>query len=399
MKKVSRNTLTTGAAIILVAALIYGLWPKPTLVDIGTVSTGKMQITIDEEGYTRVDELYQVSAPISGRMLRIDLKPGDPVRKGETIIARILPNLLSVKESQLAKANVQIALSTVNAAKATRKRLASEFSLVAQRAKRALAQIKVGAISVDENDKFQQDVISKKSELAAATSMLKVHESELARAKATLVGSVQTINQSQEPLEIVDVKAPITGRVLDIAEKNETVLQAGAPILTLGNVKDDLELVIEMLSSDAVQVKVGQSVLLQNWNAQQTGNGTITRIEPKGFIKTSSLGVEERRVNVIVKPNPTEKIPLNLGHGFRVDASIIVWEDNNTTIVPVSAMFREQQKWAVFVIENDKTQLRHITIEQNNGTLASVAEGLSVNEQVVLYPSAELTNNLAVARR
>lgn len=401
MKKLSRNTLTTGATLVLVAAFTYAFWPQPALVDMGTVTTGKMQLTIDEEGYTRVDELYQVSAPFSGRMLRIPLKPGDQVRKDETIIARMLPNLLSVKESQQAQANVQIALATVDAARATLKRVESEYILAKHRAERAANQIAVGAISIDENDKYQQDVQSKTSELAAAESMLNVHLSELASAKVALVGSVADNKDTQVPLKIVDVFAPISGKVLNIIEKNETVLMAGSGILTLGDVKDSLEIVIEMLSSDAVQVQVqvGQKVLLHNWIGDQTGHGTITRIEPNGFIKTSSLGVEERRVNVVVKPNDSQVIPTNLGHGFRVDASIIVWENDQATIVPVSAMFREQGEWSVFVIENGKTQLRQIKVERNNGTLANVVSGLKSGDSVVLYPSSELNHNESVASR
>ena len=289
MKKLSRNTLTTGATIILVAAFTYAFWPKPTLVDMGTVTTGKMQLTIDEEGYTRVDELYKVSAPISGRMLRIHLKPGDQVRKDETVIARMLPNLLSVKEYQQAKANVQIAEATVDVAKATLKGVESEYVLAKHRAVRATNEVAVGAISVDENEQYQQQVQSKASELAAAESMLNVHISELANAKAALVGSVADNENSQDTLEIVDVLAPISGKVLNIIEKNETVLMAGAPILTIGDVNDSLEIVIETLSSDAVQVQLGQDVLLHNWNGDQTGQGTISRIEPNGFIKTSAF--------------------------------------------------------------------------------------------------------------
>lgn len=399
MKKLSRNTLTTGATIILVAAFTYAFWPKPTLVDMGTVTTGKMQLTIDEEGYTRVDELYKVSAPISGRMLRIHLKPGDQVRKDETVIARMLPNLLSVKEYQQAKANVQIAEATVDVAKATLKGVESEYVLAKHRAVRATNEVAVGAISVDENEQYQQQVQSKASELAAAESMLNVHISELANAKAALVGSVADNENSQDTLEIVDVLAPISGKVLNIIEKNETVLMAGAPILTIGDVNDSLEIVIETLSSDAVQVQLGQDVLLHNWNGDQTGQGTISRIEPNGFIKTSALGVEERRVNIVVEPNHSQVMPLNLGHGFRVDASIIVWESDQATIVSVSAMFREQGKWAVFVVEEGKTQLKKIAVERNNGTLASVTEGVEPGEMVVLYPSAELSDNTSVVSR
>ena len=368
----------------------------------GTVTTASMQLTIDEEGYTRVNELYQVSAPINGRMLRVKHESGDLVVKGQTIIARMLPNLLNVKESQQAKANVQIAKATVDAAKATLKRVESEFVLAKQRATRASNQVKVGAISVDENDLFQQEVQSKSAELTASKSMLNVHISELDSAQAALAGSVADNNGTNDPqskLEIVNVFAPISGKVLTISQKNESVLTAGTPILTIGNVKNDLEIVIEMLSSDAVQVQKGQQVLLRNWMGSKTGHGTIVRVEPNGFIKTSSLGVEERRVNVIVKPNNPEKIPLNMGHGFRVDASIIVWQRENVIAVPVSAMFREQGQWKVFVVENNKILLKQIEIEQNNGTIASVMKGLESGDTVVLYPSAELTTETEVANR
>lgn len=394
MTKISRQTLTTAIVICLLALFTYAFWPAATLVDMGQVTTGKMQVIIEEDGYTRVDELYVVSAPISGRMLRIELDSGDMVYQNQTIITSMLPNLLGITESEQAKANVQVAVATVAAAKATLERVQSQFVLAQHRAERATKQVKVGAISLDENDQLQQNVQSASAEVAEAQSMLDVHVSELAKAKAALLGNQST------PLQLVKVTAPITGKVLSIDQRNETVLTAGAPILTIGNVVDDLEIVVEMLSTDAVLVRTGQKVQMRNWDNMQTGFGEVIRIEPLGFIKTSALGVEERRVNVIVKPDQTALAVANMGHGYRVDAGIILWEsEDDAILVPTSAMFRDGSDWAVFVVENGKTKMVNIAVKRNNGLVANVVDGLDSGVNVVLYPSASLLAGESVIAR
>lgn len=394
MKKISRKTLTLGVAIVVVAAFTFAFWPKPVLVDIGQVTSGSMQLTIDEEGYTRVTEQYQVSAPINGHMLRVELEPGDLVEQGITVVARMLPNPLSVKESLQAAAAVQVALSTVEAAKATLQQAESAMILASHRAQRAKLMPK-GTVSDDENEQLQQNLESGKASVASAKSMLNVRLAELENARALQLGSLDKYNN----IEVVEVKSPISGKVLNVIEKSDKVLLAGAPIMLLGDFNDGIEIVVELLSSDAVSATKNQDVIIKNWQGNRSVTGSIVRIEPRGFIKTSALGVEERRVNVIVKLHDISDIPVNLGHGFRVDVSVVLWQSDQATLVPSSALFRDNGEWSVFTVENGTAKLRKISIEKNNGTHASVLDGLVKGDQVILYPSAELIDGKRVARR
>ena len=198
---------------------------------------------------------------------------------------------------------------------------------------------------------------------------------------------------------MMELIAPISGKILGVVEESEKVLVAGAPILEIGDVNNGLEVIVELLSSDAVQINAGQKVLVTNWGGEETLQGVVSRIEPLGFIKTSALGVEERRVKAIVALNKLQNTAVNLGHGYRVDVAIVVWEKSNTIKVPSSALFRENKQWAVFVVNHSKAQLRTVTVEKNNGTEASILQGLQVDERVILYPASDLVNGAAVAQR
>lgn len=395
MNKISKKSLSLWIGLVLILVFTYAFWPKPILVDLGEVVMGDMQLTIDEEGYTRVVEQYQISAPISGHMLRVALEPGDTVEQGLTVVARMLPNPLTAKELQQAKASVQAANANVGVAEATLTQAKSAYELAAHRAQRSAAQINSGAISIDENEQLQKALDIAQAAVSSASSMLAMRFAELENAKALQIGT----DERNGNAEVVEIKSPITGKVLSVIEKSDKVLIAGEPIVLLGDFSQGIEIVIEMLSSDALQIKTGQQTLIIGWETNKALNGTITRIEPKGFIKTSALGVEERRVNVIVTPDNLRDIPSNVGHGFRVDMSVVLWQAVDTLLVPTSATFRDNLDWAVFVVEDGKAQLRKIEIIKSNGVQTAVSSGLSESEQVILYPSTNVNLGVSVRAR
>lgn len=393
-KKISRKMLSMGAATLIVLALVYAFWPQATLVDIGKVTQGAMQVTVNEEAHTQVTELYTVSAPISGHLLRTTLKSNDVVEQQKTIVARILPSSLSNKEAKQAQAVLQAAQASIAVAQAALTQAQSQQKLAHQQAKRSTQQINVGAVSVAENEQTQQQADYADAALASAQAVLSVRRAELANAKAALIGANNTgVN------ETVDVVAPISGKVLRVIEESEKTLAVGAPILEIGDIANGLEVAVELLSSDAVQVQKGQRVIISNWGSDEPLQGVISRIDPLGFIKTSALGVEERRVKAIIQLQNLPSSASNLGHGFRVDVAIVIWEKTQTIKVPASALFRENGQWTVFVVNQGKAQLRQVSIENNNGTEASVLKGLQLDERVILYPTAVLSDGLAVVQR
>ncbi|WP_369856702.1 efflux RND transporter periplasmic adaptor subunit [Candidatus Thalassolituus haligoni] len=393
-KKLSRKALTIATTILVTIALVYAFWPQPTRVDIGTVSQGPMQVTINEEAHTRVTELYVLSAPVSGRLLRLELKPGAAVVQGKTLVAQLLPNPLDSHEITQGQARVQAAEAAVDAAQAALKQAENDQYLADQQARRNEQQARLGALSVADNEQTQVKADNAAAAVASAVAMLAMRRAELLNARAALAGS-----GGDAPFKAIDILAPISGKILRVMEENEKVVTAGVAIVEIGDVTHGLEVEVELLSRDAVQIRPGQPVQISNWGGDEIIAGVVSRIDPLGYIKTSALGVEERRVKALISLPSLPVSASGLGHGFRVDVAIVVWQKTSAVKVPSSALLRENGDWAVFVVDNGKAQLRTLRIEKNNGTEASVLQGLQVNEKVILYPAAELGDGMAVEQR
>lgn len=195
------------------------------------------------------------------------------------------------------------------------------------------------------------------------------------------------------------IRSRVSGCVLKVVQKSETVLAAGSPILAIGDPANDLEIVAELLSSDAVQVKSGDRVLVEDWGGPDALSGVVRRVEPYGFTKISALGVEEQRVNAIIDFTGPKEERAGLGHGFRVDVRIVVWDDDNALVAPTSALFREQGKWAVFAIENDRARKRFVELGRNNGVQAQILNGLEAGARVVEYPGDQIFDGVRVKPR
>lgn len=404
-KKRSRLVLTLASAVLIAGALVAAFWPRPQIVDMGLVTRGKMIVTIDEEGRTRVRDAYIVSTPIAGRLLRVEVEPGDPVERGTTIVAHMLPTnpaALDVRTREQARAAVdaaeaalRVARADLNAALANRDAAESELVRTRQLAER-------GVTSGAALDRAQQAARVAAANVDTAEAAISMRQAEVANARAQLIGfddrgltgSLDTAGMQQIPLY-----APADGRILQIMQQSETTLPAGTPIMEIGNVRNDLEVVVELLSTDAVQVRKGDRVIIDDWGGQETLAGTVLRVDPFGVQKFSALGVEEQRVSTIIRfTDPAEAHP-GLGHGFRVEARIVVWEADDTLIVPSSALFRSGGEWAVFRVEGGTARLRPIKRGRDNGTEAQVLEGLEEGDAVVLFPSSGLSDGASVAQR
>jgi len=251
-------------------------------------------------------------------------------------------------------------------------------------------------MSQSEFDQSQQESWAAEAALDKAKAAIGLREAELANAQAALIG-LENIGQNSS--EAIDIKAPINGRILQVMQESEVVLAAGTPVLEIGNIDEDLEIIVELLSTDAVKITKGNKVIIKNWGGSESLSGTVTRIDPFGFTKFSALGVEEQRVNAIISFTNTDRKNLKLGHGFRVEVQIVIWESNDTTIVPSSALFHRNGQQAVFVVENDTANVRVVEIGENNGIESNVIDGLEPNDLVVLYPSSELKDGARVVNR
>ena len=404
-KKRSRTWIMIGVAIAIVASLSYAFWPRATQVDMGEVYRSSMTVTIDEEARTRVRDAYVVSAPIAGRLLRVEVEPGDTVVGGETIIARMLaspPSAIDARTREQARAGVNAAQAGLRVARADLNKALADQDLAEAEYVRYRNLGPSGAVSQSAVDLAQRQKRSADASVDTAKAAISMREAELANARARLIG----FNERPKPGEIVEntsgaipLTAPISGRILRVIQESETTIAPGQTILEIGDISNDLEVVAELLSTDAVQVKAGNRVIIDNWGGAQPLAGVVERIEPWGFTKFSALGVEEQRVNAIIRFTDALDARPSLGHGYRVEAQIVIWEEEDALVVPSSALFRSGGQWAVFTVENNRAHLSLVEIGHNNGRSAEIKNGLEPSAQLILYPGPGLSDGMRVERR
>lgn len=398
-----------GVAGVVLIGLVYSFWPQPAKVDMGEAVVAPMIVTIDEEAKTRVHDAYLVSAPIAGRLLRVSVEPGDTVTGGETVVANLLPappEALDARSREQAEASVDAAMAAVrlarselNAALADRDLAQTQYDRFKELAPLAATQERV--------DQAERELRAANAAVESAKSSISLREAELARARAQLISFSETPPLSQLPEGDIDdefqnfvpITAPISGQVLRVIQESEMTLQAGAPILEIGNVSNDLEIVVELLSTDAVQVKPGARVIIEDWGGGDPLEGIVSRVEPWGFTKFSALGVEEQRVNAIVQFKTPRNQRERLGHGYRVETRIVIWEDEDALTVPSASLFRDGAGWAVFAVEGGRARLKPVEVVRNNGTQAAIAAGLSAGEKIILYPGPAIKDGSGVTRR
>lgn len=403
-RKRSRMVLTIAAALLVAGALAVAFWPKPTMVDIGEVMRGTMQLTIDEEGRTRVRDAYVVSTPVAGQLQRVTVRPGDPVKRGETVVAHmrpINPAALDIRTREQAQAAVNAAEAALRVARADLNAAMANRDLAQTELTRTERLVDGGISSGAALDRARQNARVMQASVDTAKAAISMRVAEIANAQAQLIGfDDQGIASSLNPRsDDIPLHAPADGRILRIMQESQTTLPVGTPIMEIGNTESDLEIVVELLSTDAVQISVGDPVIISDWGGSRELTGKVSRVDPYGITQYSALGVEEQRVNAVIAfVSPSEDYK-GLGHGFRVETRIVVWEEQDTVIVPSSALFRDRGKWAVFVVVDGVTELRPIETGPNNGIEAQVTAGLSEGDRVVLYPSSGLSAGMKVTER
>lgn len=390
MKPVLKKLAYTAVALAASAGLATLFVPEPLPVDTTTVTRGALQVTIDEDGETRAHDRYEVSAPVAGRVARIELHEGDPVGEGQ-LVAELRPLPLSARERAEQLAQIAGAEARHREADAQASQIEAELERLRQERLRADTLSTGGFVSPQALEQARLAEAATEKALAAAQFHQRAAAAELRAARAARLA----LDSRAGSAAAVKLRSPAKGYALRIPERSERVVAAGEPLVTIGD-PSALEVVVDVLSSEAVRLRPGMTVLLGGWGGPEQLHGRVRVVEPYAFTKTSALGVEEQRVNVIADLLDP---PGALGDGYRVEARFVVWEDEDVLKIPGSALFRLGDGWATFVVADGRARLRRLDIGQRGGSEAEIRSGLEAGEIVIVHPANDIEDGSRVTVR
>ncbi len=383
-------------AIAIVSGFVYALREEPALVDTAMVSRGAMQVSVREEGMTRVREVYTISTPIAGHLARTLLEEGDRVEAGQTVVASIHPldpPLIDERTKAELLAARDAAEAAVRIADIERVRVETALRLSRDELERALKLHGPGIISESSMQKAENEVDLLEAQVDAATATINLRKAQLASAEASLTQPTSAERGAEGCC--VNLHAPVDGVVLQMLAKSEQAVASGARIAEIGD-PQDLEVVVDLLSSDAVQIATGAKAQVSDWGGATVLAARVKRIDPAAFTKVSALGIEEQRVNAVLE---LEDKDARLGHGYRVFAELVVWESGDSLRVPISALFRAGREWRVFAVKDNRLREVSVTLGHMNDEMAEVLSGLGEGETVVVHPGDTLAEGSLVAPR
>jgi HlyD family secretion protein len=365
-------------------------------VEVATVTTGPLTVSVLEEGKTRIRHRFVISPPVAGLLDRVELRPGAPIEAGKTVLATIEPQPSSFLDPR-SQAEAEARLKGTEAARMQRETQIERARAALQLAEKEFTRAKElktsGAIATREWDAAENQVNVLTRELHSAEFALRVAEFEYAQAQAALSQAQKPAPGKTEPMQII---APVSGFILNVYEENSRIVAAGAPIMEVGD-PTDMEAEIELLSSDAVGVQPGASVSIEQWGGDKPLRGKVMLVEPGGYTKISALGVEEQRVKVrtdFIDPLPPGKF---LGDRYRVEARIITWHSDSALQLPTGALFRRGGDWMTYLVESGKARLTKVEVLHNNGSAAEVIGGLKQGQTVIVHPPDAVADGMPVA--
>lgn len=376
------------ATIGIGGIVAFALVPSRPMVEVGRVQSGPLRITIDQEGETRAHDRFIMSAPVPGRLMRVELEDGDAVKRDQ-IVARLDPLPLSQRERQEILARVEAAEAAEHQANAREAHAREDWEQAHRDRDRAERLAHEDLIPVQALEQARNADVTAAQELDAAKYSALMAVSEVKVARSGLVGLERGSGQAGP---LVALRAPVAGRILRVIEKSERVVAAGTPILTIGD-SEKLEIVADVLSTDAVKIQPGMPVFLEGWGGDHAIRAQVRLVEPGGFTKISALGIEEKRVNVI---SDFVDSPGRLGDGYRVETRTVLWSSEKVLKIPQSALFRQGQHWNVFAIESGRAKRRDVEVGQRNESEAQILQGLTTGEEVVLHPSNDVSDGMRV---
>ncbi len=395
-KNLVRRSLPWVGVMGLVALIIWGLWPKPITIETGTAVLGPLTVRVSEEGKTRVKNRYVIAAPVAGKMRRVALKPGDEVTAGDTLVTTIEPTasaLLDPRARTQAEAAVQMREASRRQATEALEARRAALKLADTDRDRMRAMTRTGSMADSDRDRMEADSAMKGAEFRAAEFFLQVTDYELAQARAAL-----TPPASATAGELVQVKSPVSGRVLKVMQESEMVVSPGTQILEIGD-PTDIEIEAEILSRDAVTIQPGDSVEVDQWGGENPLKGRVRRVEPAAFTKISALGVEEQRVIVLTDLVDTPAAAKSLGDRYRVEVRVAVWQVEKALIVPAGALFREGNTWKTYVFRDGTARLTTIEAGHSDGRFTEVLSGLGAGDEVLLHPPDTVKDGVSVTKR
>jgi HlyD family secretion protein len=387
-------------SLFLLVTLVWAFIPRPIPVDLLTLNPGEMVVTVDEEGETRVRDVFVLSAPISGRAMRIDAEVGDEVVAEQTLIAEIEPidpALLDPRSEAQARADIRTAEANLVLAEASVKEARIELEFAESELKRARKLRADAVMSERELEATERTYRTRQAALETALANRQARQAELERALAQLISPTEARRRGDE-CPCVPIRSPVNGRILKILHKSEGVVSAGEPLVEIGD-PEDLEIVVDLLSSDAVKVEQEQQVIIDNWGGDKPLEGIVRRVEPFGFTKVSALGIEEQRVNVIIDFTSPKAAWARIAHGYQVGVGIILWQGSGVLKLPLTSLFRERGDWAVFTEQEGKAVKHFVTLGRRTGLEAEILSGLSVGDRIVIHPGDKITEGVEIEDR
>lgn len=384
-------------AALVLGGIALGFAPRAVPVDLVEVRRGPLAVTVEEEGKTRVRERYLVSAPVAGYLRRIGVEAGDPVARGQ-VLAVIDPArsvALDPRTRAEASARESAARAALAAAEENARAAAATARLAQQERARAETLRQSNFVSEQALDNTRTAESQAQAAARAAEHNVRVARFELETARAALASSARLQGGAAEALE---VRAPVAARVLKLAHESEGAVVAGEPLLEIGD-PDSLEVEVEVLSNHAVKLAPGSKVILDRWGGERSVAGRVRVVEPSGFTKISALGVEEQRVRVIVDFSAPREAWKRLGDGYRVEARFVLWEGENVLQVPTSALFRQGQGWAVFVLDGRRVRVAPVEVGQRAGLATEVLAGVAAGDRIVAHPDETIEDGVRVKPR
>lgn len=384
--------------LLIAAGIVLGFMPRAVPVETVTAARGPLQVTVEEEGKTRVRERYVISAPVTGHARRIDLKVGEAVQADQAVatIEPLRSSALDPRTRAEAAAAVRAAEAVAAAAGEKARAASLQSDLARQELERADSLRKSSFVSAQALDKARSEFDRSQAAKTAADHDVSAAKFELERARAALAFAASA--PGGRSADLLAVRTPVAARVLKVTHESEGTVQAGTPLIEVGD-PESLEVEVEVLSSQAVKIVPGARVLFDRWGGERPLEGKVRIVEPTGFTKISALGVEEQRVRVIADFTSPREEWQRIGDGYRVEARFLVWEGADVLQVPASALFRHDHGWAVFVVDGGKARTRQIETGQRNGLSVQILSGVAAGDTVIAHPDDKVADGRRVKSR
>jgi HlyD family secretion protein len=389
-RKPARKEIAVAALAVIAAALLAWvlLAPSPLRTELAAVTVGPMQVSVGNQGQVRIHDKYVLAAPVAGRLARSGLDDGDPVAKG-ALLAMLYPLPMDPRQRGQSEARLESARALAREAGLRVRRAGSDLQLAVSERARIEKLVAERFVSPQAMEKAQAAEAAARADADAARARELAAQADIRAAEAALIAADSAAGGNQQPLAL---RSPVDGYVLKVYEKSERTVPAGTPLVSVGD-PAAYEIVVDVLSADAVKIRPGQTMWLDDWGGNASLRAVVRLVEPVAFTKVSALGVEEQRVNVIA--TPADKLG-PLGDGYRVEARVVIWEGQSVKTVPGSSLFRVREAWHVFVADAGRIREREVGVGQRNQERAEVLAGLSDDAVVVRFPGNQMKDGMRV---